>query len=94
MALFDEASKLLPNKQSPVTEQVLNEAQYAKATLKELFRLRPISVGTGRVLSEKAVFSDYEVPENVCTHICGNALFKNTTFTDCCSFAKPNILQT
>lgn len=94
MALFDEASKLLPNKQSPVTEQVLNEAQYAKATLKELFRLRPISVGTGRVLSETAVFSDYEVPENVCTHICGNALFKNIKFTDCCSFAKPNILQT
>lgn len=65
MALHAEAVKLLPNKNSAVTEQALNEAYYAKAVLKELFRMRPISVGIGRVLNEDAVFSDYEVPKNV-----------------------------
>lgn len=65
LALFEEAIKLLPEKQSPITEEVLNQAHYAKATLKELFRLRPISVGVGRVLDKSAVFSDYEVPQDV-----------------------------
>ncbi|XP_066248393.1 cytochrome P450 302a1, mitochondrial [Euwallacea similis] len=64
MQLYEETCKLLPNKNSPVTEQVLNDAHYAKATLKELFRLNPISVGIGRVLHETAVFSDYEVPQD------------------------------
>lgn len=63
-ALFEEARKLLPNENSPVTEEVLNEAFYARAVLKELFRLRPISVGIGRVLNESAVFSGYEVPKD------------------------------
>nr|UUB32674.1 cytochrome P450 CYP302A1 [Dendroctonus valens] len=64
LALFEEVIKLLPEKQSPVTEEVLNQAKYAKATLKELFRLRPISVGVGRVLNNSAVFSEYEVPKD------------------------------
>ncbi|KAL1498363.1 hypothetical protein ABEB36_009175 [Hypothenemus hampei] len=63
MCLYQEACKLLPNKNSIVTEEVLNDALYAKATIKELFRLRPISVGIGRVLDENAIFSNYEVPE-------------------------------
>ncbi|CAG9771429.1 unnamed protein product [Ceutorhynchus assimilis] len=64
MSLYEEAKRLLPNKDSPVTEEVLSEAFYSKAVLKELFRLRPISVGIGRVLNEDAVFSDYEVPKD------------------------------
>ncbi|CAH1117643.1 unnamed protein product [Phaedon cochleariae] len=60
--LYQESLKLLPNNDSPVTEDVLKEAVYAKAVLKESLRLRPISVGIGRVLQNDATFSGYTVP--------------------------------
>ncbi|XP_044750477.1 cytochrome P450 302a1, mitochondrial [Coccinella septempunctata] len=61
--LWEESQRLLPNKNNPVTKEVLAEAHYAKACLKETHRLRPISVGVGRILSKPSVFSGYEVPE-------------------------------
>lgn len=65
--LFREVRRLLPNTYSKVTKEVLQEAVYAKAVLKETLRLRPISVGTGRVLQNEAEFSGYMVPKEVCT---------------------------
>lgn len=65
-ALYQECQRLLPKPDSPVTKEVLNEAQYAKAVMKESLRLRPISVGIGRVLDKDAVFSEYSVPKGVC----------------------------
>lgn len=53
---------MLPNPNSPVTSQSLAHCQYLKAVIKESFRLNPISVGIGRVLSEDAIFSGYHVP--------------------------------
>lgn len=61
--IYDESLKLLPTPSSPVTIEVLNNAFYTKAVLKESLRLRPISIGIGRILQEKGVFSNYEVPE-------------------------------
>lgn len=63
--LWEESRRLLPNSDSPVTKEVLAEAQYAKACIKETHRLRPISVGVGRILDKASVFSGYEVPEEV-----------------------------
>lgn len=63
--LWEEVKRLLPNSNSPVTKEVLAEAHYAKACLKETHRLRPISVGVGRILDRPTVFSGYEVPEDV-----------------------------
>lgn len=63
--LYKESLILLPKVNSPVTEEVLQEAQYAKAVLKESLRLRPISVGIGRVLQNDAEFSGYLVPQGV-----------------------------
>nr|AGT57842.1 cytochrome P450 302a1 [Leptinotarsa decemlineata] len=60
--LFREAHKLLPQKDTPVTEKILQEAVYSKAVLKESLRLRPVSVGVGRVLQSDAEFSGYSVP--------------------------------
>lgn len=60
--LYHEVCKLLPRLDSPVTANVLKEATYAKAVLKESLRLRPISVGVGRVLTSDAEFSGYTVP--------------------------------
>ncbi|XP_017786799.1 PREDICTED: cytochrome P450 302a1, mitochondrial [Nicrophorus vespilloides] len=61
--LYEEAKKLLPTTNSPVTMEVLAEAHYAKAVLKESLRLRPISIGIGRVLEDDAEFSNYHVPK-------------------------------
>lgn len=57
--------RILPSKKSLVTDDVLREATYAKAVLKESFRLRPISVGIGRVLDSDVEFSGYDVPKGV-----------------------------
>jgi len=63
--LKDEVGLFLP---SPDRSQVSREAfesqtQYARATLKEAFRLNPISVGTSRILPQDTVLSGYHVPK-------------------------------
>lgn len=63
--LYKESLTLLPKVSSPVTEEVMQEAQYTKAVLKESLRLRPVSVGIGRVLQNDAEFSGYHVPQGV-----------------------------
>ncbi|XP_022181134.1 cytochrome P450 302a1, mitochondrial-like isoform X1 [Myzus persicae] len=60
--MFDEAKALLPDIHTPVTDEVLERAMYAKAVVKEMFRMNPISVGVGRILPEECVFSGYRVP--------------------------------
>lgn len=60
--LYQECKRLLPKPDSPVTKEVLSEAQYAKAVVKESLRLRPVSVGIGRVLDKDAQFSNFIVP--------------------------------
>nr|CAH7756670.1 unnamed protein product [Callosobruchus chinensis] len=60
--VYAESLKLLKTPQSAVTEEVLKEATYTKAVLKESLRLRPVSVGVGRILQTEAVFSAHCVP--------------------------------
>lgn len=63
--LYNETLKLLPHMASPVTEEIVQKAAYSKAVLKESLRMRPVSVGIGRVLQTDAEFSGYNVPEGV-----------------------------
>lgn len=63
--LYEESLKLLPETQTPVTSDILAKAEYLKSVLKESYRLNPVSVGIGRILSEDAVFSGYRVPKGV-----------------------------
>ncbi|XP_063903411.1 cytochrome P450 302a1, mitochondrial-like [Zophobas morio] len=60
--LFEEASRLLPSPSDSVTPEIYNDAKYAKCVVKESLRLRPISIGVGRVLTSDVVFSGYNVP--------------------------------
>lgn len=76
--LYKESIKLLPRPYSSITKTVLNEAHYAKAVLKESLRLRPVSVGIGRVLDKDAVFSNYNVPKGVSIVINMTFLFSTT----------------
>ncbi|KAF6198657.1 hypothetical protein GE061_008409 [Apolygus lucorum] len=47
-----------------VTADVLREALFARAVLKETFRLNPIAIGISRNLAEDTVLSGYLVPKN------------------------------
>lgn len=60
--IYQEAHRLLPYTSTSVTSEMLSEAVYTKAVLKESLRLRPISVGIGRILPKDTEFSGYCVP--------------------------------
>lgn len=60
-----EASRLLQSSTQPITGDVLAQAQYARAVLKEVFRMNPISVGVGRISSQDLTLSGYNVPKGV-----------------------------
>ncbi|KAI5750989.1 hypothetical protein M8J77_003161 [Diaphorina citri] len=49
-------------KRGSVTSADYDGCAYAKAVLKETFRLSPISVGVGRILNKETVLSGYHVP--------------------------------
>jgi ecdysteroid 22-hydroxylase len=64
--LYAEALRVLPNVDDAVTPAVMNsEIPYARAVLKETFRLNPISIGIGRVANKNMVLGGYEIPKNV-----------------------------
>lgn len=63
--LYKEILELLPNKQTQVTAEIIENAKYTKSTLKESLRLNPVSIGIGRILNEDAIFSNYHVPKGV-----------------------------
>ncbi|XP_053997965.1 cytochrome P450 302a1, mitochondrial [Hylaeus anthracinus] len=61
--LRSEAMRLLPDHNQPVTANVLRNALYTKAVIKESLRLNPISVGIGRILQTDAIIGGYEIPK-------------------------------
>lgn len=64
--LFDEALKILPKIDDLLTPSMMNsEIPFARAVLKETFRMNPISVGVGRILNKDMILSGYHVPKNV-----------------------------
>ncbi|XP_076652888.1 cytochrome P450 302a1, mitochondrial isoform X1 [Halictus rubicundus] len=58
-----EAVQLLSDPNQPITADVLRNASFVKAVVKESLRLNPISVGIGRILQTDVVLSGYEVPK-------------------------------
>lgn len=63
--LYEEVSRLLPNKNDDITCDILKQANYAKLVLKETLRLNPISVGVGRILQTDVVLNGYKIPKGV-----------------------------
>lgn len=61
--LYEEVSRLLPNKNDDITCDILKQANYAKLVLKETLRLNPISVGVGRILQTDVVLNGYKIPK-------------------------------
>ncbi|XP_014488066.1 PREDICTED: cytochrome P450 302a1, mitochondrial [Dinoponera quadriceps] len=57
-----EATALLAAPDSPITPEILNNATYTKAVIKETFRLNPVAIGIGRILHVDVVLNGYHVP--------------------------------
>lgn len=56
---------MLPEKNSPITSDVLSEAKYLKATIKEVLRITPPILTLHRITNTDVVLSGYEVPKGV-----------------------------
>ncbi|KAF7414571.1 hypothetical protein HZH68_003060 [Vespula germanica] len=61
--LRSECLTLLPDSNEAIETNILHKAYYAKAVLKETFRLNPVSIGIGRILQTDIVLSGYHVPK-------------------------------
>lgn len=61
--LRSECINLLPTDNKAITADILRRASYAKAVLKETFRLNPVSIGVGRVLQTDVILNGYTVPK-------------------------------
>lgn len=63
--LFEEIHRYLPDKNQPVTSEILNDMKYLRACVKESMRIRPIAIGNIRMMQKDIVLSNYRVPKGV-----------------------------
>ncbi|XP_017795062.1 PREDICTED: cytochrome P450 302a1, mitochondrial-like [Habropoda laboriosa] len=61
--LRSEAMQLLDHHNQQITVEVLRNASYTKAVIKESLRLNPISIGVGRILQTDVILNGYQVPK-------------------------------
>nr|ARN17940.1 cytochrome P450-17 [Cephus cinctus] len=61
--LHQEAAKVLPEKDSPVTYEALNKIPYTKACIKEALRMSPIAIGNLRTMQKDIVLEGYKIPK-------------------------------
>lgn len=62
--LAKEAQDLLQQSDGEVTQKVLMGAKYLKAVMKETYRLRPVSIGVGRIMSQDTIIRGYKIPKD------------------------------
>ncbi|KAF7994435.1 hypothetical protein HCN44_003907 [Aphidius gifuensis] len=60
--LHEEAVRLIPSLDDAVTSATLRDATYMKAVIKETYRMNPIAIGVGRILTSDIVLSGYTIP--------------------------------
>lgn len=61
--LRSESQKVLKSPMDPVTYETLANVPYARAVLKEVFRMTPSSSGTSRIATQDLVLSGYHIPQ-------------------------------
>lgn len=65
--LLNELKNVLPHKDSPVDNRVLENMPYLRACIKETLRMFPVTIANGRSLQSDAVIYGYHVPKG--THV-------------------------
>ncbi|ENN80609.1 hypothetical protein YQE_02974, partial [Dendroctonus ponderosae] len=63
--LHEELDRILPNADSKLTIDKLDEMSYLKACIKETMRMFPVVIGNGRQTSSDCVIGGYNVPKGV-----------------------------
>lgn len=68
--LREEIRTILPEKDTPITEQSLKNVPYLKACMKEATRIRGTVIGTSRRLPVDTVISGYQLPKHTDVAMC------------------------
>ncbi|CAB3372378.1 Hypothetical predicted protein [Cloeon dipterum] len=63
--LYQEIRKFLPEVNTPITYEMLNDMKYLQACIKESMRIQPVAQGNARTTHQEIVLSGYRVPKNV-----------------------------
>lgn len=63
--LTEEIFKILPNIDSPLTEESLNNIPYLRACLKESMRVNPLIPGHLRAAGQDIILNGYQIPKMV-----------------------------
>ncbi|XP_055839276.1 probable cytochrome P450 301a1, mitochondrial [Episyrphus balteatus] len=61
----EELRRVLPNPDTPLTIQLLDQMHYLKAFIREVFRVYSTVIGNGRTLQEDTVICGYQIPKGV-----------------------------
>lgn len=63
--IFEELRRVLPDPDTPLTYQTLEQCHYLKAFIKEVFRVYSTVIGNGRTLQEDTVICGYNIPKGI-----------------------------
>ncbi|XP_025204934.1 probable cytochrome P450 49a1 isoform X1 [Melanaphis sacchari] len=63
--LREEIRTVLPNADSKLTSNKLEQLQYLKACIKETLRMYPVVIGNGRCMTKETIISGYKIPKGV-----------------------------
>lgn len=63
--IFAELARVIPNPDTPLTYQMLDQCHYLKAFIKEVFRVYSTVIGNGRTLQEDTVICGYNIPKGI-----------------------------
>lgn len=63
--LTEEIFRLLPEIDSPMSQDILENSPYFRATLKESLRVSPLVIGTMRAAGQDLALCGYKVPKGV-----------------------------
>ncbi|XP_014097477.2 probable cytochrome P450 12e1, mitochondrial [Bactrocera oleae] len=80
--LFKELKSILPNKDSHLTVENMQNLPYLRACIKEGMRYHPIIAGTMRRLPNDVVLSGYRIPAGIDISVSSNLLLRNEKFVE------------
>lgn len=63
--IYEELCRVIPDPNTPITYQMLDQCHYLKAFIKEVFRVYSTVIGNGRTLQEDTVICGYNIPKGI-----------------------------
>ena len=63
--LYSTIRRVMPDKEEPITDEVLGKCQYLKACIKEGFRFFPVGPEVARIPEKDVIIGGYHIPAGV-----------------------------